>query len=93
MADTATNDKRLALRSMAQRHRSARAAAPAPESVTDLAERLRALEPSELEAFAKDLEIERATRAERIRRTLEQRAAGPVATPRAIPVPFDENDL
>jgi hypothetical protein len=93
MADAATNDKRLLLRSMAQRHRSARAAAPAPETVPDLAERVRAPEPGELETLAKDLEVERTARAERIRRALEQRAAGPVVAPRAIPVPFDENDL
>lgn len=93
MADPATSDKRLQQRSMAQRHRSARIPSPAPESLPDLAGELRQSEPEELQTLGKELEVERVARAERIRRTLEQRAAGPVATPRAIPIPFDENDL
>ncbi len=92
MADAATTDKRLAQRSMAQRHRSG-AAHAAPQSAPDLAERSRTPEPAELEALAKELEAERAARAERIKLAQEQRAAGPVATPRAVPIPFDENDL
>ncbi len=93
MADLGLSDKRLLQRSMAQRHRSDHAPAQPLESLPDLSDRLRTPEPAELEALAKELEIEHTARAERIRRAAEQRAAGPVVAPRAIPVPFDENDL
>jgi len=93
MTDYQSSDKRLLQRSMAQRYKAARLAPPALESLPDLATELRVPDSEELDKLVKELEVESAVRAERIRLTLEQRAAGPVATPRAIPIPFDENDL
>jgi hypothetical protein len=92
MSPEATPDKRLARRSMARRLRATRDAAPPPDALPDLAERIQPPSPEEVERLAKELELERTARAERIRRGME-RAAQPVVPRPVTPIDLDDKDL
>jgi hypothetical protein len=85
-------DKRLSRRSMAQRLRAPRDAKPPVDSLPDLADRLQPAPTEDAERLAKELELERTARAERIRRGIE-RAAQPVVPRPVTPIDLDDKDL
>jgi hypothetical protein len=92
MSPGAGEDKRLSRRSMARRLRATRDSKPSPDALPDLAERLRTPEAEEALRLAKELELERTARAERIRRGME-RAAEPVVPRPVTPIDLDDKDL
>jgi len=88
----ATEDKRLARRSMARRLNAPRDPRPPIDSLPDLAERVVVPTAEDAERLAKELELERTARAERIRRGME-RAAQPVVPAPVTPIDLDDKDL
>jgi hypothetical protein len=92
VSKAAGEDKRLGRRSMAQRLRAVRDARPSPDSMPDLVERVQPPPAEEVERLAKEFELERTARAERIRRGME-RSAQPVVLRPVVPIDLEDKDL